>query len=156
MDDVYTNDIEEYEHHHQSPMKRNTSKCYIELHRWHTKNTLLTLLPSSELWHSAKLIPVNEPISVRECSATHQIIINIVHSELSDRGYFEKDIHLFQIVFFSKYLASFVSMHQLSILYPFLSIHYFLMSVSLAPTTVCDPMKEIMNFSSATQHYIIE
>lgn len=95
-DEAY--DIEEYEHHHQSPMKRNTSKCYIELHRWHTKNTLLTLLPSSELWHSAKLIPVNEPISVRECSATHQIIINIVHSELSDRGYFEKDIHLFQLV----------------------------------------------------------
>ena len=94
-DDAY--DIDEYLHHHQSPLKKVNSQCYVELHRWHFKKTLLSILPSEDVWLSAKTVSNEKNDQVKVCAATHQVIINIVHSELSDRGYFEEDIQLFQL-----------------------------------------------------------
>lgn len=92
-----TYDIEEYLHHHQSPLKKANSLCYVELHRWHFKKTLLSILPWEDVWLSAKAVSNEKNDQVKVGSATHQVIINIVHSELSDRGYFEEDIQLFQL-----------------------------------------------------------
>lgn len=103
-DDNY--DIDEFEHHHETPLKRAHSLCYIEVHRWHLKKSLLSMLTNEEVWAKAENIPLPNSLLARQLSFTHEVIMNIIHSELADRGYFEKFINLFQLTALYKLLKN--------------------------------------------------
>lgn len=98
-------DIDEFEHHHETPLKRADSCCYIEMHRWHLKKSLLSLLTNDEVWGEAENLRLSGGLLAKQLSPTHQIIMNIIHSELADRGYFEKAINLFQLTALYQLLA---------------------------------------------------
>lgn len=88
-------------HYHATPVKHPDSVCYIEIHRAAQKTSLLTLLPTAELWDRAIPLALNEELSVKQLSPEDQIVLSIVHSQLADGGFEDKQIELRQLYDFT-------------------------------------------------------
>jgi len=72
--------------HQLSPIKRRESLCYIELHRWPLSFRAKALLNTQDVWKSAIEIKESD-LGFNQLAPTHQIILEIAHSEISDGGH---------------------------------------------------------------------
>lgn len=84
-------------HHHKPVLKREEGVCYVELHQWPVKSEYENLLPTDNVWQKRMPLPLCDELQVSQLSAEQQIILTIVHSELSDRGIKEQHLELRQL-----------------------------------------------------------
>lgn len=83
--------------HHLTPVKRN-EVCYIEIHRWVTPLYLQSILPTKQVWENVVPLNLSQSITVKELSPTHQVVLSILHSEITNKDYDLKRIDLLQLV----------------------------------------------------------
>jgi hypothetical protein len=90
-------DIQVPNHHHFPALIRNDGCCYIEIHRNALKNSINKVLRTQEIWQECITLPIGNNIVVNQPSPTHQLILAIAHSELSDNNYGNRVFELKQI-----------------------------------------------------------
>ena len=98
----YQNALESHElhgksHHHMPVLKREEGVCYIELHQGAVKSKFDCLLPVKEVWQDKLNLTLLDGLNVYQLSANQQVILTIVHSELSDRGIEDQHLELRQL-----------------------------------------------------------
>lgn len=98
----YRNVLESHElhaknHHHMPVLKREEGVCYIELHQGAVKNEFDYLLPVKDVWQDKLNLTLLDGLNVNQLSANQQVILTIVHSELSDRGIEDQHLELRQL-----------------------------------------------------------
>lgn len=90
-------DIHAVEHHHAPPLIRNNGCCFIELHRSGLKKPISGVLSTEETWQDSFPLTLNDNLQVLQLSPTHQFILAIAHSELSNKHFDYKTFDLRQI-----------------------------------------------------------
>ncbi|MDC0602512.1 nucleotidyltransferase family protein [Aliiglaciecola sp.] len=88
-------------HYHAPPLKHPDSICYIEIHRAAQKTSLQELLPTQDLWDRAVPLELTQDLCVKQLCPVDQIVLSIVHSQLADGGFDEKQIELRQLYDFT-------------------------------------------------------
>jgi hypothetical protein len=89
--------IEANAHHHASPLIREGGICYIELHRWALPLSSHQILQTKEIWQHSIPLPLAPCLEVLQLHPTQQIILAIVHSEISDSAFEDNHINIRQI-----------------------------------------------------------
>ena len=90
--------ISAHQHHHAPALIRKDGPCYIELHHMALSLSASAVLTNNEIWQDAQTVKLNKTINVQQLSPTQQVIQCIAHSELSDKGYYDKHIDLRQLL----------------------------------------------------------
>jgi hypothetical protein len=89
--------IEANAHHHASPLIRMGGICYIEVHRWALPLSSHQILQTKEIWQHSIPLTLAPGLEVLQLHPTQQIILAIVHSEISDSAFKDNHINLRQI-----------------------------------------------------------
>jgi len=86
-------DINKNLSHHVSPMKRPEANCYVEVHRWPLAHRARGPLVLKDVWANKIEIKMAESYFY-QLSPAHQIVLDIVHGEVSDAAYQAKYLNL--------------------------------------------------------------
>ncbi|MGJ8681685.1 nucleotidyltransferase family protein [Paraglaciecola sp.] len=84
-------------HHHAPPLIRKDGVCYIELHRWALPLSSHKILETNEIWQQSIPLSLTPELEILQPHPTHQIILAITHSELSDSAFKNNHIDLRQL-----------------------------------------------------------
>jgi hypothetical protein len=84
-------------HHHAPPLIRKDGICYIELHRWALPLSSHKILETNEIWQQSIPLSLTPELEVLQLHPTHQIILAIAHSEISDSAFKDNHIDLRQL-----------------------------------------------------------
>jgi hypothetical protein len=79
------------------PLIREGGCCFIELHRWGLKKSVSEVLTTKEIWRDSVILNLEDDLQVLQLSPTHQFILAIAHSELSNKNHDYKEFDLKQI-----------------------------------------------------------
>ncbi len=117
----YYNALESHElhgkhHHHMPVLKREEGVCYIELHQGAVNIKFDHLLTADDAWQHKMKLELFEHIQVNQLSANQQVILTIVHSELSDRGLQDQHLELrqlYHLVVISEFFSKQLNWHQI-------------------------------------------
>jgi len=93
----YEFDIQIPNHHHLPALIRNNGCCFIEVHKNALKSSVAGVLSTHEIWRDSIPLPFYENASINQLNPTHQLILAIAHSELSDNNYKNNTFELKQI-----------------------------------------------------------
>lgn len=101
--------IEADAHHHAPPLIRKGGICYIELHRWALPLSSHQILETKEIWQHSIPLPLTPSVEVLQLHPTQQIILAIVHSEISDSAFEDNQINLRQVFNLNSLAINFAS-----------------------------------------------
>ncbi|MEW6989923.1 nucleotidyltransferase family protein [Colwelliaceae bacterium 6441] len=90
-------DISPVDHHHLPPLIRANGCCYVELHRLGLKKSVSDILTTQEIWQKCVPLTIEQDMDVFQLAPSHQLILAIAHSELSDKNYDNKTFELKQL-----------------------------------------------------------
>ncbi|MCO4798883.1 MAG: nucleotidyltransferase family protein [Colwelliaceae bacterium] len=90
-------DIRAVEHHHLPPLIRENGCCFIELHMKGLKESVSGVLNTEEIWQKSIGLTLENNLNVLQLHPTHQLILAIAHSELSDKNFDNKVFDLKQV-----------------------------------------------------------
>lgn len=80
-------DYSDYEcHHHHNPLYREGVGGPIELHTYLCPQNEPQVLPAAEAWRDSRAVSLNG-LRFRILSPVHQIVYNVVHSEITHEGF---------------------------------------------------------------------
>ena len=84
-------------HHHALPLIRKDRICYVELHRWALPSSSHHILQTKEIWQCSIPLKLTPDLTVLQMHPTQQVILAIVHSEISDSAFINNHINLRQL-----------------------------------------------------------
>ena len=84
-------------HHHALPLIRMDGICYVELHRWALPLSSHHILQTKEIWQCSIPLKLTPDLTVLQMHPTQQVILAIVHSEISHSAFINNHINLRQL-----------------------------------------------------------
>lgn len=108
------------DHHHAPALINNKKVCYIELHHSPLIKTASKILSTDDVWQHAIPLSLNEHLQVHQLEPTHQVILSIAHSEVSNKGYEDKHIDLHQLL----NLCTIITHFQTEINWQIVELHF--------------------------------
>ena len=90
-------DVTPLKHHHCAPLIRDGGPCFVELHSEALKQSVDEVLSTDEVWRNCQKLNVSADVTSKQLTATHQVIMAIAHSELSDGNHHQNRVDLRQL-----------------------------------------------------------